>query len=210
MSLNHLVERLSVKRDYVPPVAQVNDGLGIEAHQKMKAQKEQQQNLILVNRYQVVHERLLKRRQERAGYYLKNRDAVLERLRNYYHANKPRLRKLKNEAYKRWVQKNPEKAKESHKRYREKHAEKVKEWNKKNYEKRKQKENYKEITTKKNKQYRDKVISEIGYEAYRQKEKEKQKKFYDNLSFEKKEIYKAKARERSRINREKKKNEQCV
>lgn len=61
MSLNNLVERMNVKRDYVPPVAQVNDGLGIEAHQKMKMARE---SLIALSPAKTNFERILARKRK--------------------------------------------------------------------------------------------------------------------------------------------------
>lgn len=42
MSLNHLVERLSVKRDYVPPIGFVDDFFDVEAHHNLQRSTQSQ------------------------------------------------------------------------------------------------------------------------------------------------------------------------
>lgn len=103
MSLNHLVERMNVKRDYVPPVAQVNDGLGIEAHIKMKAAQE---SLIGLTPIKTKYEKTLerKRRDGRAFHHRNKKKRIANTLQWLREARKKPeyrayLNKLKREGY---------------------------------------------------------------------------------------------------------------
>lgn len=201
MSLHHLVERLSVKRN-VPKVACFDEA---ESLKKISRFIHSQQNLDIKNHYKIISERNQKRLQQNRDSYQRNADAIAKKQREAY-KNSPERRLRIAARSKQWKQKNRDKARAANRKWqlanRDKRNAALKRYYK-NLKKRLTIEEFKAFISAKNKKAIARKIAKVGIEAYRKQENARHKAWRENLPPEKIEIQRAKSRERQRKRLEK-------
>jgi len=205
MSINHLVERLSVKRENMPRIAQVNDGFGIEAQIKMKAAQEIEKSLECKNPYQVVFERHQKKLEHYKKYYRNNQPQIAKRSRENYQANLA-YRERKRINARSWQRKNKDKVRTAQNKWMAKNRDKRNAMLKRYFDKMRARltpDELKAYYKEKNKRAIASNIARLGYEGYRAQENARHREWYKTISAEKLELKRAQSRERQRLLREK-------
>lgn len=195
MSLLHLAQQLSVKRDYIPPIGFVDD-LDIFTARNVTSTKQSQQDLNISNRYRVISERHKKKLQQNHEYYLRNAQRITQKQREIYR-NCPNVRAKKLEKNKLWQQKNRLIQNRASATWRQRHNDRSKEISRRYFEKLRENltpEEYKAWHRARNQRAKENRIAKIGFEEYRKIERERHKNRRKNLSPEKLAIEKEKAR----------------
>lgn len=205
MSVVQYVQALSVKRDHIPKVSQVNDGFGIEAAIKMKAALEIEKTLECKNPYQIVFERHQKKLEHYKKYYQNNQPEIAKRSRENYQAN-PAFRERKRITARSWQRKNKDKVRTAQNKWIAKNRDKRNAMLKRYFDKMRARLTPDELKTyykEKNKRAIASNIARLGYEGYRAQENARHRQWYKTISAEKLELKRAQSRERQRLLREK-------
>lgn len=204
MSLLHLAQQLSVKRD-VPPIGFIDDDLSIITYQNTKRTIESQQNIEITDHYKKIIARRQKRAQENRNYYYRNAKEIAEKARFAYHSS-PARKEQKRITSKKWRENNREKAREISRKWMRENRDKRNAALRLHFEKLKAKltpEELKAFYREKNQKAIASRKARLGIEEYRRQERERLNNWYKNLPPDVLEMKRAQSRERSRLRREK-------